>query len=87
MLIKTVREPFMMAVSRSQQRKYWYNAVTRESMFEMPGESVARFSDSVGSRLVWYWDQGGGVHPHLPPPPQGSVTRADMEMFVGRMKS
>ena len=87
MLIKTVREPFMMAVSRSQQRKYWYNAVTRESMFEMPAESVARFSDSVGSRLVWYWDQGGGVHPHLPPPPQGSVTRADMEMFVGRMKS
>ena len=87
MLIKTVREPFMMAVSKSQQRKYWYNAVTRESKFEMPCESVARFSDSVASRLVWYWDQGGGVHPHLPPPPKGSVIRADMDMFVRRIKS
>ena len=69
MLIKTVREPFMMAVSRSQKRKYWYNAVTRESKFEMPVESVARFPDSLATRQVWHWEQGGGVSPHLPGPP------------------
>ena len=87
MLIKTVREPFMMAVSRSQKRKYWYNALTRESKFEMPGESVARFPDSHTTRLVWHWEQGGGVSPHLPPPSLGSVTRRDIDMFVNKMKA
>ena len=87
MLLKTVREPFMMAVSKSQQRKYWYNAVTRESKFEMPAESVAQFPESHGSRLVWQWEQGGGVTNHLPPPPQGSLSRRDVDMFVDKMKA
>ena len=87
MLLKTVREPFMMAVSKSQQRKYWYNALTRESKFEMPVESVAQFPDSHGSRLVWQWEQGGGVTPHLPPPPQGSLSRREVDMFVDKIKA
>lgn len=87
MLLKTVRDPFMMAVSRSQQRKYWFNVITRESKFEMPVESVAHFPDSLASRLVWQWEQGGGVSHHLPPPARGSLTRGDVDMFVSKMKA
>jgi cap1 methyltransferase len=81
MLMRTVRDPFMMALSRSQQRKYWFNTANKESVFELPPESVARFADSHRSRLLWGWEGGAGVHPALPPPPTG-LTRKQVEAFV-----
>ena len=83
MFLKTVKDPFMMAVSRSQQRKYWFNTVTKESVFELPQESVARFADVHRSRLLWGWEGGVGVHPAMPPAPnQANLTRSQMEEFI-----
>ena len=65
MFYRTVREPFMMALSKSAQRKYWFNTITKQSVFELPPESVARFSESHRSRIVWYWEGGAGVHQGL----------------------
>jgi len=81
MFFRTVRDPFMMALSKSQQRKYWFNTVTKQSVFELPQESVARFGDSYRSRLVWIWEGGAGVHVALPPPSDG-LTRLELDRFV-----
>ena len=81
MFLRTVREPFMMALSKSQQRKYWFNTHTKEAVFELPQESVGTFGDTYRSRLTWGWEGGAGVHPGLPPAPSG-LTRAEVERFV-----
>ena len=87
MFLKTVKDPFMMAVSRSQQRKYWFNTATKESVFELPQESVASFGDVHKSRLLWAWEGEVGVHPALPPGPiQANLTRRQMEEFVERKR-
>ena len=80
MLLRTVREPFMMALSRSQQRKYWFNTATKDAVFELPQESVATFGDGHRGRLVWAWEGGGGVHPALAP--AGGLTRQQLDKFV-----
>jgi len=91
MFIKTVREPFIMALSRSQNRKYWFNTVTREAKFEMPVESVAGSCDGHVSRLVWWWDTCTGIHPGQSQLASGQqsrgVTREDMDRFITKLKS
>ena len=83
MFLKTVKDPFMMAVSKSQQRKYWFNTATKESVFELPQESVARFADVHRSRLLWGWEGGVGVHPAIPPGPSpATLTRSQVEEFI-----
>lgn len=87
MFYKTVRDPFMMALSRSQNRKYWFNTVSREARFELPVESVASSAETHCSRLLWPWDAGTAVHPHLPPASSSGLTRADMDNFVNKLRS
>ena len=50
LLQKIVREPFMMAKSKSQNRKYWYNFQTRQSVFECPKEALIDFQSAFTSR-------------------------------------
>ena len=47
---RIVREPFMIAKSKSQQRKYWYNIVTRQSVFECPKEAFIGFQSAFCKR-------------------------------------
>ena len=82
MFYRTVREPYMMALSKSAQRKYWFNTVTKQSVFELPLDSVARFDEAHRHRVVWHWEGGGGVHSDLPQG-GGGITRQDVERFVG----
>ena len=81
MFFRTVREPYMMALSRSQQRKYWFNTATNQSVFELPEDSVARFSDTFQTKAVWGWEGGAGVHPALAPAP-GGLTRQEVATFL-----
>eukprot|EP00090_Calanus_glacialis_P017517 TRINITY_DN27259_c0_g1_i1.p1 TRINITY_DN27259_c0_g1~~TRINITY_DN27259_c0_g1_i1.p1 ORF type:complete len:923 (-),score=365.91 TRINITY_DN27259_c0_g1_i1:140-2908(-) len=81
MFYRTVREPYMMALSKSAQRKYWFNTVTKQSVFELPLDSVARFVEAHRCRVVWYWEGGAGVHSDLPEG-GGGVTRGEVERFV-----
>lgn len=76
-----------MALSRSQNRKYWYNGMTRESLYELPPDSIASTGASYAKRLLWSWDGATGVDPRLPSPPaSGGITRTQMDSAVARMK-
>ena len=81
MFYRTVRDPYMMAFSKSAQRKYWFNTVTNQSVFELPGDSVSRFVEAHRSRVAWYWEGGAGVVGDVVGG-GGGVTRGDMETFV-----
>ncbi|CAH1792799.1 unnamed protein product [Owenia fusiformis] len=60
---KTVKEPWMMAYSRSSNKKYFYNSTTRESVFETPQDGIASYSDCQNKLLFWPWGEGVKVHP------------------------
>ena len=49
---RIVKEPWMMAKSRSTQRKYWYNTVNRQSVFECPQEALIDFQSAFSKRFV-----------------------------------
>ena len=50
LMFPIVKEPYMMAFSRSQKRKYWYNYMTKESVFECPLNAVMDFPTSFSKR-------------------------------------
>jgi len=58
---RTVTEPYMMAMSRSQGRKYWFNTMTGQAVFDMPQDSVASFDYCHKRRIIWDWDSPGPV--------------------------
>ena len=47
---RIVKEPWMIAKSRSTQRKYWYNAVNQRSIFECPQEALIDFQTAFSKR-------------------------------------
>ena len=49
---RIVKEPWMIAKSRSTQKKYWYNAIDRRSVFECPQEAMIDFQSAFSKRLV-----------------------------------
>ncbi|KAK6182178.1 hypothetical protein SNE40_009918 [Patella caerulea] len=61
-LIKTVKEPWMMSISRSSKRKYWYNTHTKEAVYDCRKESIATARDSKLKSLFWKWEKGVCVH-------------------------
>ena len=50
LMLPIVKEPYMMAFSRSQRRKYWFNFMTKESVFECPIAAVMDFPTSFSKR-------------------------------------
>lgn len=56
LLIRIVNEPWMMAMSRSQNRKYYYHTVTHNSLFETPKESISSYIQCKKSRIFWQWN-------------------------------
>ena len=50
LMFPIVKEPYMMAFSRSQRRKYWYNYMTKESVFDCPVKAVMDFQTSFPKR-------------------------------------
>jgi len=63
LMFPIVREPYMMAFSRSQGRKYWFNYTNRESVFECPPLATVDFKTSFQKRLLWNWDEGVQLYP------------------------
>lgn len=62
-LIKTVKEPWSMAFSKTSQRKYWFNKKQpNSSTFDCHSECIATFRDSKLSSLRWSWSQGVQIH-------------------------
>ncbi|XP_070579029.1 cap-specific mRNA (nucleoside-2'-O-)-methyltransferase 1-like [Ptychodera flava] len=60
--IKTTQDPWIIALSRSQNRKYFYNTITHESLFEIPKSSIGTFKFCQQNRYHWIWEEGVKVH-------------------------
>ena len=87
MLFKIVRDPWMMALSKKANRKYYFNTVKGESNFETPEDSVAGSTEGPGARLVWFWENGAGLNPHVQPQHLSGITKDHVESFVNRKRS
>ncbi|OCT79566.1 cap-specific mRNA (nucleoside-2'-O-)-methyltransferase 1-like isoform X1 [Xenopus laevis] len=61
-IVKTINDPWTMAFSKSQKRKYFYNSKTKSSQFEVPVESIAPFHTCYFGRLFWEWGEGVQIH-------------------------
>lgn len=77
LLLKATKEPWMMAFSKSQNRKYWYNTLTRQSTFECQQEVIAPFKSSYSGGVVWWWDSGVQVL-DSDEPTKGKLNRNDI---------
>ncbi|XP_066558976.1 cap-specific mRNA (nucleoside-2'-O-)-methyltransferase 1 isoform X2 [Amia ocellicauda] len=61
-IIKTVNEPWTMAYSKNSKKKFFYNKLTKESTYALPGNAVAPFHVCHFERLFWAWEDGVRVH-------------------------
>ena len=50
LMFPIVKDPYMMAFSKSQQRKYWFNFMTKNSVFECPLDAIVDFKTSFDKR-------------------------------------
>ncbi|PVD25771.1 hypothetical protein C0Q70_13431 [Pomacea canaliculata] len=61
--VKTVKDPWTMALSKKQQKKYWFNKRQPNSAtFECHHDSIATFRDCKLTALRWTWSPGVRVH-------------------------
>ncbi|XP_030642918.1 cap-specific mRNA (nucleoside-2'-O-)-methyltransferase 1 [Chanos chanos] len=61
-IIKTVNDPWTMGISKTSQRKFFYNKQTKDSTYDLPPSSVAPFHVCHQERLFWAWEDGVRVH-------------------------
>lgn len=43
LLYKATKNPWMLALSKSSGRKYWFHVLTRQSLYECPKDSITSF--------------------------------------------
>lgn len=58
LMFRIVKEPFTIALSKSQKRKYWFNTMTRQSEFSCPKGAVIDFKTSFEKRSEWNFEEG-----------------------------
>ena len=56
-LIRKVREPWNLQLSRSSQQFYFFNEKNHESLFDMPKDALADVKYCFSSRHYWDWSQ------------------------------
>jgi hypothetical protein len=61
---RIVKAPWMIAKSRSSQRKYWFNAVNQQSVFECPQEAMINFQAAFSERYDTPITYNGLAHSH-----------------------
>nr|XP_056709258.1 cap-specific mRNA (nucleoside-2'-O-)-methyltransferase 1 [Euleptes europaea] len=61
-IVRTVSDPWTMAISKNCNRKFFYNKLTLKSTYELPPESVSPFHICYFNRLFWEWGEGVKVH-------------------------
>ncbi|KAK3547628.1 hypothetical protein QTP86_026269 [Hemibagrus guttatus] len=61
-IIKTVRDPWTMAFSKSSMKKFFYNKQTKQSTYVMDPTAIAPFDVCHQERLFWAWEEGVRVH-------------------------
>ena len=80
-----VPDPYVIAFSKSNRRKYWFNTSKNTSSFECPRDAVVHFERAFSSRITWNWDEGVRTHPEQDFPTDDAKVQADS--FVGHVQS
>ncbi|CAL8111218.1 unnamed protein product [Orchesella dallaii] len=57
LFLKITKDPWTMALSRSANRKYYFNLSTGASDYHVPEESISGFEYTMQHRMVWWWDK------------------------------
>ena len=80
-----VPDPYVIAFSKSNRRKYWFNTAKNTSSFDCPRDAVVHFERAFSSRVTWNWDEGVRTHPEQDFPTDDAKVQADS--FVGHVQS
>lgn len=57
-MFRVVKEPYMIALSKKAQKKYWFNSHKNTSVFECPVDACVKFEEAFSRRLIWSWEEG-----------------------------
>ncbi|ODM96422.1 Cap-specific mRNA (nucleoside-2'-O-)-methyltransferase 1 [Orchesella cincta] len=57
LFLKITKDPWTMALSRSANRKYYFNLATGVSSFNVPPEAISGFEYTMEHRLSWTWNK------------------------------
>merc|ERR1740128_82100 len=55
LLYKATKSPWMLGLSKSSGRKYWYHVMTRQSVYECPKDSITSSFECHNTRMLWPW--------------------------------
>ncbi|XP_065649682.1 cap-specific mRNA (nucleoside-2'-O-)-methyltransferase 1 [Hydra vulgaris] len=60
-LVERLQEPWHLQKTRSSNKFYFYNAETKESVFEGTKDSIANVKYCISRRMLWKWDEHMGL--------------------------
>ena len=85
-ILKTVKEPWTIALSKSANRKYFYNLKTGMSTFEAPPDSVASARECKLSSYRWDFEIGVKIHDSQTfEPDNDKISRENMLNHINKL--
>ncbi|CAG2235351.1 CMTR1 [Mytilus edulis] len=85
-IMKTVKEPWTIALSKSANRKYFYNMSSRSSTFEAPPDSVASARECKLNSYRWDFEMGVKIHPNQTfEPDNNKISLTDMLSHIQKI--
>lgn len=85
LVISTVRQPWIVKWSRSQNKLYYFNLRTGKSLFESPADSLAHFRYTFSNRLLWKWESEQCLL-NEPLSSKNKLSRVMVEEFIDKTK-
>ena len=85
LVINTVRQPWIVKWSRSQNKLYYFNLKTGKSLFEFPADSLAHFRYTFSNRLLWKWESEQCLL-NEPQTVKNKLSRLMVEEFIDKTK-
>ena len=61
MFFKIIQEPWACHVSNSNNRIYFYNKYTKNSLYELPSSASLNCAETIRNRIVWNLDKTSDV--------------------------
>ncbi|XP_005107678.1 cap-specific mRNA (nucleoside-2'-O-)-methyltransferase 1 [Aplysia californica] len=86
-ILQTVKEPWIRGYSKSTGRKYWFNILSRESVYECPSGATASVSDCKKNLLTWLWTDGVRVHPDQQHEDPKQLSKDQILAFIKKLRN
>lgn len=85
-IIRTVKEPWTMQWSKSQQKKYFFNVHDGQSSYHCPQDSIATVRDTKLHSYHWMWDEGIKlIEDQLCKEDESKLSKADVLEYLHRI--